>query len=409
MKTNAVRLYGENDLRLEEFDLRDITDSEILIKIVCDSVCMSTYKTAKQGEKHIRVPNNIANSPIIVGHEFCGEIIKVGKRWCNQYSVGEKIIIPPALGYMGMNTIGYSFSEIGGDSTYAIVYEHIIENGYLIKFNSDAFYKGSIIEPASCVLRGYKGTHHLFGDDFVSGLKQNGKVAILAGCGPMGLEAIDIVLSSNKTPALVLVTDINIERLERAKSLFEKKAIENKINLIFSSATTKNELLYYSNGEGFDDVFVYAPVAELIELADSLLAFDGCLNFFAGPIDKNLKAKVNFYDIHYSQHHFSGTSGSTVEDIKETAQLISQNKINPAVMITHIGGLNSVIETTLNLPQIPGGKKLIYTHINLPLTAISDFKELGKTDERFNKLFEITDKNNGIWSAEAEKYLLENF
>ena len=78
-------------------------------------------------------------------------------------------------------------------------------------------------------------------------------------------------------------------------------------------------------------------------------------------------------------------------------------------MITHIGGLNSVIETTLNLPQIPGGKKLIYTHINLPLTAISDFKELGKTDERFNKLFEIIDKNNGIWSAEAEKYLLENF
>lgn len=409
MKTKAIRLYGENDLRLEEFELRDINEGEILIKIICDSVCMSTYKTAKQGEKHIRVPNNVSNSPIIVGHEFCAEIVKVGKRWENQYSVGEKIIIPPALGYMGMNTIGYSFGEIGGDSTYGIVYEHIIENGYLIKFNSDAFYKGSIIEPASCVLRGYKGTHHLYGDNFINGLKQNGKVAILAGCGPMGLEAIDIVLSSDRNPSLVLVTDINIERLERAKSLFEGKAVNKNIKLVFSSATTKEELIKHSYGEGFDDVFVYAPSSELIELADSLLTFDGCLNFFAGPIDKNLKANVNFYDIHYSQHHFSGTSGSTVEDIKETAQMISENKINPAVMITHIGGLNAVIDTTLNLPKIPGGKKLIYTHINLPLTPLSDFEKLGKNDYRYKKLFEITCNNNGIWSTEAEKYLLENF
>lgn len=225
----------------------------------------------------------------------------------------------------------------------------------------------------------------------------------------MGLEAIDIVLSSDRTPSLVLVTDINIERLERAKSLFEGKAVDKNIMLVFSSATTKEELIKHSGGEGFDDVFVYAPSSELIELADSLLTFDGCLNFFAGPIDKNLKANVNFYDIYYAQHHFSGTSGSTVEDIKETAQMISENKINPAVMITHIGGLNAVIDTTLNLPKIPGGKKLIYTHINLPLTPLSDFEKLGKNDYRYKKLFEITCNNNGIWSTEAEKYLLENF
>ena len=409
MKTKAVRLYKENDLRLEEFELREITDGEVLIKIISDSVCMSTYKTAKQGAKHIRVPDDIETNPVIVGHEFCGEIVKVGKRWENEYKVGEKIIIPPVLEYMGMSTIGYSFTDIGGASTYSIVYEHIIENGFLIKFNSDTFFKGSIIEPASCVLRGYKGSVHLKGDDYISGLKQNGKVAILAGCGPMGLEAIDIVLSSSRTPSLVLVTDIDEAKLKRAESLFKDKAIKNGVKLVFSSASDKETLLEISGGKGFDDVFVYAPVSSLVELADSLLAFDGCLNFFAGPIDKNLKASVNFYDIHYAQHHFSGTSGSTVDDIKEIAQMISENKINPAVMITHIGGIDAVIDTTLNLPKIPGGKKLIYTHINLPLTAISDFEKLGETDNRFKVLNEITIKNNGIWSTEAEKYLLENF
>lgn len=52
--------------------------------------------------------------------------------------------------------------------------------------------------------------------------------------------------------------------------------------------------------------------------------------------------------------------------------------IHPSVMVTHIGGLNVAADTTLNLPKIPGGKKLIYTHIDMPLTAIEDFKSLGE-------------------------------
>ena len=47
-------------------------------------------------------------------------------------------------------------------------------------------------------------------------------------------------------------------------------------------------------------------------------------------------------------------------------------------LITHIGGLNAVPEATLNLPNIPGGKKLIYTHMEMPLTAILRFQETGE-------------------------------
>ena len=98
-----------------------------------------------------------------------------------------------------------------------------------------------------------------------------------------------------------------------------------------------------------------------------------------------------------------------MEDMQDIVRLIGENRIDPAVMITHIGGMDAAVDTTLRLPEIPGGKKLIYTHINLPLTAISDFEKLGETDRRFLALHNLVKQNNGLWSAEAEKYLLDNF
>lgn len=411
MKTKAVRLYGANDLRLEEFELREITSGEILIKVISDSVCMSTYKTAAQGAAHLRVPDNVAENPVIVGHEFCAEIVKIGERWKNDFKVGDKVVMPPVLTYRGGNqTIGYSFGEIGGDSTYSIVLEDIIENGFLIKLNSDSFFKGSLIEPASCVLRGYKSTIHQHGDEVTTGLKEGRKTAILAGCGPMGLEAIDLALHSDVKPSLVVVTDINKERLEYAERIFSpQKAAEDGIELVFLNTSDKDDLLKITDGKGFDDVFVYAPIPDVVQLGDAVLGFDGCLNFFAGPLDKKFSAPLNFYNVHYAQHHVAGTSGSTSDDMRDIVSLIGRGRINPAVMITHIGGLNAAIDTTLNLPKIPGGKKLIYTHIDMDLTPISDFEELGKTDERFKVLAELVDNAGGLWCAKAEEYLLNNF
>jgi hypothetical protein len=66
-----------------------------------------------------------------------------------------------------------------------------------------------------------------------------------------------------------------------------------------------------------------------------------------------------------------------------------------------------VPETTLNLDKIPGGKKLVYTHKRLPLTAIADFAEKGKTDPFWKALADITGRNKQLWCKEAEDYLLK--
>ncbi len=412
MKTRAVRLYGENDVRLEEFELRPITSGELLVKIISDSVCMSTHKTILQGAKHLRVPENVAEHPIIIGHEFCAEVIEVGSKWKEKFAVGDKVVMPPVLAYLGgPETVGYSFEDIGGVSTYAIVYEHILEHDFLIKLNSDSYFNGSLIEPASCVIRGYKASFHLDENfEHVTGIKEGGKVAILAGCGPMGLVAIDIALHGNRKPSMVVVTDLDKDRLKRAATIFSvKEAKENGIELIFANTSDKNELLSISGQTGFDDVFVYAPVPAVVELGDAILGFDGSLNFFAGPLDKNFHAEFNFYNVHYAQHHVTGTSGSTPEDMRDIVELISKKRLDPSVMITHIGGIDAAIETTINLPKIPGGKKLIYNHIELPLTALTEFEKLGESDTRFKVLDKLVKENRGLWNAKAENYLLKNF
>jgi len=413
MKTKALRLYGKNDLRLEEFELPQIKDDEILAKIVSDSICMSSYKAAIQGGDHKRVPNNVAENPIIIGHEFCGEIVEVGKKWQNEWKAGDRFSIQPAINYKGSpEAPGYSYNYIGGQATYVIIPQEVMETGSLLHYAGDAFFYGSLAEPMSCIVGGFHAQYHTKNGCYVHdmGIKEGGNMAILAGAGPMGMGCIDYAIHNDRKPAKLIVTDIDDARLSRAASILTvEDAKANGVELMYvnTSDKTAKDLMDMVGG-GFDDVYVYAPVKPVVEMADKMLGKDGCLNFFAGPTNPEFVAEFNFYNVHYASTHIVGTSGGNTDDMKESLKMMEEGKLNPAAMVTHIGGLNSAGEATLNLPNIKGGKKLIYTHIDMPLTAIEDFEELGKENELFRNLDEICKRNNGLWSAEAEKYLLAN-
>ena len=99
MKTKAVRIHGKMDLRLEEIELPQVGPDDVQVKVISDSICMSTYKAAVEGEEHKRVPNDVAEHPTIVGHEFCGVIDAVGKNWQHKYKVGQGFAIQPAQPY----------------------------------------------------------------------------------------------------------------------------------------------------------------------------------------------------------------------------------------------------------------------------------------------------------------------
>ena len=416
MKTTAVRLYGKEDLRLETFDLPEITENEILARIVSDSICMSTFKAAEQGAAHKRVPNDVAENPIIVGHEFCGEIVEVGAKWQNEFKAGDRFAIQPAINYKGsLAAPGYSYKYIGGDATYIVIPSEVMETGSLLAYKGEAFFHGSLAEPVSCVIGAFHAQYHTTNGcyEHKMGIVEGGKMAILAGVGPMGLGAVDYAIHGPRRPSLLVVTDIDDARLARAATLYTvEDAKANGVELVYLNTGCPDaveKLMELSGNTGYDDVMCFAPVRPVVEQGDRILGRDGCLNFFAGPLDPQFRAEFNFYNVHYASTHIVGTSGGNTDDMREALELMAAGKINPAGMVTHVGGIDAVIPTTLNLPNIKGGKKLIYTGINMPLTAIADFAELGKSDPLFAKLAKIVEKSNMLWSTEAEQALLEYF
>ena len=101
-------------------------------------------------------------------------------------------------------------------------------------------------------------------------------------------------------------------------------------------------------------------------------------------------------------------AGSIPEDTVDTIELIEKGTINPAVMVSHVLGMNAVPEV-INAMKTPSGvKKICYNHIDIPLTAVSDIPELGKSDPMWAEIAKIIERNGGLWCTEAEKYLLEN-
>ncbi|AOG60876.1 L-sorbose 1-phosphate reductase [Spiroplasma helicoides] len=406
MKTKAVRLYGAKDLRLEEFELPKIKENEILAKVVTDSICMSSWKLANQGEKHKKTPNDLINNPIIIGHEFCGDIIEVGKELQNKFNVGDKYVLQANLQLEDAPWCpGYSYQYTGGDATYIIIHPDVIKQDCLIKYNGSSYFEGSLVEPLSCVVGAFNANYHLKPGTYehIMGIKNQGNLLILGGTGPMGLIMIDYALHGPIKPKKIIVTDISEEKLTRAAELYSST---KETQLFFENVGNVNstyEYLYDKYQHKFDDIFVMVPAAKVVEDAVKLMGVDSCLNFFAGPQDKMFEAKLNFYDVHYNFTHIVGTSGGNVDDVKQAVKMIEEKKVDLSKVVTHVLGLNDVPYATLNQPEIGGGKKLIYTGKEFSLSSL---EAILKSDLPLKNILE---KSKGLWSKEAEDYVLKNY
>lgn len=414
MNTKAVRIYGVKDLRLEEFELPTMKDDEIEARIVTDSLCMSTYKVSNQGEKHKKLPNDLKNHPVIMGHEFCGVITKVGEKWKHLYKQGDCFVAQPNLGRADTFSLGYSFPYVGGEATNVVIMNEAIEKDCLLPYKGEGFFEGALVEPLSCIVAGFKANFHLRDRndyDHTMGIKEGGALAILGGTGPMGFLAIDYAIHNDRRPKHLVVTGRTQSKLDMAKRLYPvEEAAKYGVTLTYVLTADEDDIVeelkaLTPDAKGFDDIFLMAAKERLVTQAEQLLAYDGCLNFFAGPADSKFASTINFYNIHYNATHFVGTSGSNTQDMKDAIALIENKTVNVAKIATHIMGLNHVCESILNLPKMPGGKKIVYSGKEFPVTDVSAF---GENNELEKHLKELVDAHDGLWNAEAEQYFLEH-
>ncbi len=436
MKAKAWRLYGAADARLEDIELEGAGEEGIVVELVTNTICLSDYKGVTLGTGHKRVPRDIATRPIMFGHEVAGVVREVGTKWKDSFHVGQRVGIQPSFNIPGyeLETMGYAWHTIGGETTHVYLPAIVMEMGCILPYDGDAFFKCSLAEPVSCIVSAFRTNYHnaFCSHDLEVGIVDKGTMLLMAGCGAMGLGCIDIACHSpEKRPRRLVVTDIDDDRLARAAKMFglffkdgradgEVNGVEVHFVNTKEMSDPVKELKAYnlvdatradnptSTGGGYDDIFLMAAVPALITQCSDLLGFGGCLNFFAGPTDQHLMASFNFYNVHYMMHHVVANSGGDVKDMSDSVAWIGKGYLHPEVMITHVGGLDSALGATLDMLKVPGGKRLVYTHVKMPMTAIADFAEKGKSDPFYSELDKICSANHGLWCKEAEAYLLAN-
>ncbi len=441
MNAKAWRLYGAKDARLEDVELEGAGVDGVVVEIVTNTICLSDYKALSLGTGHKRVPKDIATNPIMFGHEVSGIVREVGAKWAGQFRVGQRVCIQPAFNIPGheLETMGYAWHSIGGETTCVYLPSIVMEMGCLLPYDGEAYFKCSLAEPISCIVSAFRTNyHHPFGSHVHEmGIEDGGTMLLMAGCGAMGLGCIDIACHSpEKRPRRLVVTDVDDARLARAAKMFglcpntvrtSGLVAAGKVNGVEVSFVNTKDVADpvatlkalnsdapadaanpTSTGGGYDDIFLFAAVPALITQCSDLLAFGGCLNFFAGPTDQKLSAPFNFYNIHYMNHHIVANSGGDVKDMSDSVDWIGRGLLHPEVMITHVGGLDSAFQATLDLTKVPGGKRLVYTHAQMPMTAIADFAEKGKSDPFYAELDRLCAANSGLWCKAAEDYLLAN-
>ncbi len=404
METKAVRLYGKKDLRLETFELPEMQQDEILAEVMTDSVCMSSLKLVNLGEDHKKSPNNLQEDPIIIGHEFCGKILDVGAKWAHKYKKGDKFVIQAnlLLPDKPFSCPGYTYHDMGGDATYAIISDDVMRADCLIPYNGDTYFEGSLMEPLSCVVGALDSQYHipLGTHTHEMGIKEGGNLLVMAGTGPMGLLAIDYALHGEKKPKRIVVTDHHQDKLDRAQKMYPSQNGIEVVYLDTKGVDNEAEVIRNANhGESFDDILVMSAHPDALKNASLLAGQDACIDFFAGPQDKNFMAEVNFYDVHYAQTHYMGISGGTADDMRKAVKLVEDGIVNVANIVTHVLGLDAAADTTLNQRAIGGAKKLVYTHKAMDLTTLKDV-------DPGSPLGKILAQTDGIWSKEAEEYIL---
>ncbi len=239
-----------------------------------------------------------------------------------------------------------------------------------------------------------------------SELKPGGMAWFVGTGGPMGQMHLPRALELEGGPRKVLATDIDTGRLNSLRERFNPIAERRGIELLIVNPNEMtpeafDKLLHdFTDGGGFDDIVMLAPVPALIEQAVPYLAEEGLMNVFAGvPIGTIVS--IDLSGVFMCNIRFVGSSGSKVSDMLDTLRAAESGEISTNTSVAAIGGIEASWDGMKAAKEgTYPGKVVIYPQIaGLPLTAVPDLKE--RLPAVYTKL-----TDGMFWNREAEAELL---
>jgi len=259
----AAVLHGQDDIRIEEVDMPKIGDDEVLVRVKATGVCGSDIPRVLGTGAHFY--------PIILGHEFSGEVVEIGKNVSN-VQVGDKVAGAPLVpchkcidclrGYYSQCK-HYSFI---GSRTFGSWAEYVKMPAInAVKLpNEVGFIEGAFMEPITVALHGL----------FVMDFKGGSDVAIV-GMGTIGLLALQCAMALGAKN--IYAFDIDDEKLKIAKEYGAYCCINT------GEKGFKDKIWEATHGRGFEQVIETAGVEFTEKLSLEIAANKGNVMFIGTP------------------------------------------------------------------------------------------------------------------------------
>jgi threonine dehydrogenase-like Zn-dependent dehydrogenase len=311
----AALFYDIGDIRVEEVPIPSPNPDQALLKVEAAGICGTDVRILNNG--HHRIPVGTVR---ILGHEFSGEIVEVGKN-VHGLTVGTHVAIAPNIGCgvcsecisgwtnLCENYQAFGISLDGAFAQYMLITSDAIRQGNIIPLPSEIpFPVAALAEPLSCCINGQESIGVRIGD-----------LVLIIGSGPIGV--MHLLLAKLSGARCVVISEINPNRADLARR-FGADIVVNP-----QQDNLKEVIYSLSDGRGADAVIVAASSADLQAQALELAARRGRINFFGGlPKDKP-NATLNTNLIHYRQLIVTGSTGANVHQFRTAVHLLTSSRL----------------------------------------------------------------------------------
>ncbi len=319
----AAVYYNNRDVRIEEMPLPEITDDEILVKVMASGICGSDVI------EWYRAPK----APRVLGHEATGVVEKVGAK-VTRSNVGDRVFVSHHVPcnrcryclkghHTACETLHTTNYYPGGFAQYIRVPRINVEQGVYELPQSMSFEEGTFIEPLACAVRGQR----------LASIQKEDTLVII-GSGISGI--LHTQLARFKGVQNVVVADINPYRLKMAEKFGAHHTIDAKEDV-------PQKLKEVNDGRLADQVIVCTGATPAALTALECVDKGGTILFFAVP-DPTVKIPVPITQFWRNEITIKTSYGAAPNDLEESLAILAEKKLNVEDMITHRLSLRQAAE-----------------------------------------------------------------